>query len=162
MMGTLWRAVLIVVVGFGLGLGVNALRSDDNSAGQPRRLPLVTPPKVALAASDIISLSEAERLWNEGAAMFLDARSPADYEAGHIALAHHLPLEDFSQRYGDLEPLLTREAPLIVYCDGVECDLSHKLMNQLRQLGYQHVRVLVNGWTEWRKAGLPTARGKPQ
>jgi len=150
---------MIVAASLLVGLGVNAFRADLAPSGQPRRLPLVTPPKADLAAGEIVAMTEAEQLWNEGVAFFLDSRTSADYQAGHIAHAHSLPDEDFASRYGDVEPLLTRDAEIIVYCDGVECDLSHRLLEKLRALGYPRVRVLVNGWSEWRKAGLPTATG---
>jgi 3-mercaptopyruvate sulfurtransferase SseA len=48
---------------------------------------------------------------------------------------------------------------LITYCDGESCDLSHELALFLRELGFQDVRVLVNGWTVWREAGLPAEGG---
>jgi rhodanese-related sulfurtransferase len=153
------QAVVLVLASLALGAAVNAVRCDRDDAGRPRQLSWVTPPAVTLAPGDIIALADAERLWNEGHAFFLDARAPADYAAGRIARAHNLPVERFEEFYSEIAALLTPEAPLVVYCDGEQCELSHHLMERLRSLGYRDVRVLVNGWTVWRKAGLPTERG---
>ncbi len=155
----LLHALLIIVACLLLGAVVNAVRFDKDRAGKPRRLSWVTPPAAKFSATDIVALEEAERLWNEGGAFFLDARAPADFAAGHIAQAHSLPVEDFTSRYGEVAGLLTPASVIIVYCDGEQCDLSHQLMGRLRELGHQHVRVLLNGWTVWKTAGLPTETG---
>ena len=44
---------------------------------------------------------------------------------------------------------------IITYCDGESCDLSHELALFLKEMGYDNVRILVNGWTVWQHAGLP-------
>ena len=53
----------------------------------------------------------------------------------------------------------TPESPLVLYCDGTECELSHRLRESLRQLGYTNTHLLFNGLTAWRQAGLPTTQG---
>jgi len=50
----------------------------------PRGLPLITPPKQTHKAEAFIALDQAKQLWNRVAALFLDAREPADCAAGHI------------------------------------------------------------------------------
>jgi rhodanese-related sulfurtransferase len=89
----------------------------------------------------------------------LDARPAADYAAGHIAHALSLPAEKFDTRYEQIAPMLAPDASIVCYCDGMECDLSHELAELLRERGYTNVHILVNGWTVWSKAGLPTRRG---
>jgi len=148
---TIQRAVAIVLVGGALGVVANAL--------SPRGIPYIAPPKPVLQAQDVIPLAEAQSLWSTGATFFLDARAPADYAAGHIANAFSLPVEDFDQRYPAVAAMLTPDSSIVVYCDGLQCDLSHRLMVKLRQLGYRHVHVLVNGWTVWQTARLPTHKG---
>jgi len=88
----------------------------------------------------------------------LDARSSADYAAGHIAGAFNLPVEDFDDHFPQIAPMLTPDTPIIAYCDGQECDLSRRLMVRLRELGYHNVRHLVNGWTAWHSAGSSPTR----
>jgi len=151
MLRTLQRALLIAVAGAALGLAVNT--------GSPRRIPVIAPPKTAPQPADFVPLADARQLWQGGAAFFLDARAPADYKAGHIAGAYNLPAEDFDARYPETATMLTPETVIVTYCDGLECDLSHHLTDRLRELGYRNVRILQNGWTAWRQAGLTTATG---
>ena len=156
---TLLRALLIVVIGSALGVAANAIRWDKAKDGTPRRLAWVTPPKTQPAPKDAISLADAKAAWDTGAAIFLDARALADYSAGHIATALNLPAENFDGAYPKIAPLLAPDSTIVCYCDGVECELSHRLLELLRQQGHTNVHLIINGWTEWRKAGLPTTTG---
>lgn len=148
------KCLLIIVLGAALGLLVNAF--------SPKGIPLITPPKKARSAEEFIPLEKAQALWSGGAAFFLDARKPADFEAGHVANALNLPAEEFEQHFPRLAPMLAPDSALIVYCDGADCELSHRLADQLRQQGYTEVHVLFNGWTAWREAGFPVAEGPSQ
>lgn len=148
---TAQRALIIVLVAGALGLLNNALSQKG--------IPLVTPPKKLPTPDEFIPLDQARGLWNAGNALFFDARKPEDFEAGHILNARNLPAEDFEQNYVKIAPMLTPESTIVVYCDGTECDLSHRLADQLRQLGYTNVHMIFNGWTSWQKAGFPTEAG---
>jgi rhodanese-related sulfurtransferase len=145
------RALLLLFASVGLGLIGNAL--------SPRGLSLRTPPARAVAADEFIPLPQARELWDSGEALFLDARDPADYATGHLANAFNLPGLSFDRHFGDIAPMLTPESPMVIYCDGVDCDLSHKVRDRLRQLGFAKAKILFNGWTVWREAGLPIATG---
>jgi rhodanese-related sulfurtransferase len=148
------RALLIVFLGALMGLLSNAV--------SPKRIPFITPPKKAPKPEEFIALPKAHELWSGGNAFFLDARRPADFEAGHIANALNLPAEEFEQHFPTLAPMLSPESPLVVYCDGVECDLSHRLVEELRQHGYTNVHMLFNGWTAWHDAQFPVESGPSQ
>jgi rhodanese-related sulfurtransferase len=148
---TFQRALAIVLAGAALGLGANAV--------SPRRIPLLTPPKEAPKVEDTVALADAEDLWKGGSAFFLDARSPADYSAGHIAGSFNLPVEEFEDHFPQIAPMLTFDSVIVAYCDGQECDLSNRLQAKLRDLGYHNVRHLVNGWTAWHTAGQLTHTG---
>lgn len=145
------QALLLILLGTGLGLAVNQV--------SPRGLPLIAPPKAAPVPSEFIALEQAKLLWQGGEALFLDAREPADYAAGHIGNALNLPAQSFAQHFGNVAPLLTPEQTLVLYCDGLECDLSHRLAASLRQQGFTNIHLLHHGWTVWRQAGLPVTLG---
>ncbi|MHC1767765.1 MAG: rhodanese-like domain-containing protein [Verrucomicrobiia bacterium] len=144
------RVLLIVLLGAGLGLLNNAL--------SPKGVPLITPPKKAPNPDEFIALEKARELWESGG-FFLDARSPEDFEAGHVANALNLPVEAFDEHFVRLAPMLPPDAPVIIYCDGEDCELSHRLAARLKENGFTDVHMLFNGWTVWRKAGLPTETG---
>ena len=148
------QALGIVLIGIGAGLAGNQI--------SPRGLPLITPPKQTPNAERFIALDQAKQLWHRGTALFLDAREPADYAAGHIGNALNLPAQSFAQHFGEIAPMLTPGSELVLYCDGPDCELSHRLRESLRQLGYTNTHLLFNGWTAWRQAGLPTSPGGQQ
>lgn len=151
MLRILYRSVLIAFIGAAIGLAVNAF--------SPRRIPYLRPPKVKLAAADQITLERAKALWQTGDAIFLDARLPAAYAAGHIAGALHLSVETFDTAFPSVRSRLAADMALVLYCDGEQCDDSNRLLLKLRALGYSNAHVLVNGWTVWQRAKLPATRG---
>ncbi|HTS18953.1 MAG TPA: rhodanese-like domain-containing protein [Verrucomicrobiae bacterium] len=148
---TLRQALVIVLAGAALGLAANAV--------SPRGIPLLTPPKAPPRAKDVVTLDEAKALWSSGTAFFLDARATSDYKAGHIAGALSLPIDEFDDYYPQIQSVLTTDSVIVCYCDGLDCDLSHRLVDRLRELHYRNVRLLVNGWTTWHTAGLLTHSG---
>jgi rhodanese-related sulfurtransferase len=144
----LQQASVILLIGVLLGLAGNQ--------ASPRGLPLIAPPKAAFNAGEFISLEKANELWRNGATFFLDAREPADYAAGHIGNALNLPAQSFEEHFGEIAPMLAPESSLVLYCDGRDCELSHRLQDSLRHLGYTNTHLLFDGWSTWRQAGLPT------
>ncbi len=146
------QALLIVALGAGVGLAANQL--------SPRGIPLIAPPETKPSKADFIPLEEALMLWRRGDVLFLDARAPEDYASGHIGAAVNLPAMEFEQRFPHWAPLLAPNGPLVIYCDGTECDLSRRLLQELQARGFTNGRILSNGWTVWRQAGLPTATGE--
>jgi rhodanese-related sulfurtransferase len=148
---TIQRALLIGVLGAGLGLLVNTV--------SPWGIPYITPPKKLAKAEELLTLDQAKELWSSGTAVFLDAREPVDYAVGHIATAFNLPAANFEQYFPEVAQMLTFESPIVVYCNGEECELSHRLADKLHEQGYTNIRLLHNGWTVWQNAGLPSETG---
>ena len=102
-----------------------------------------------------ITLIEAKKLFLQEAAIIVDARPNDDYEKGHIRGARSLPWHDVDQRFMEVTKDISVDTPIITYCDGETCELSHNLANFLLELGFNNVRILVNGWTKWQNADLP-------
>jgi len=50
---------------------------------------------------------------------------------------------------------ISTDTPIITYCDGETCNLSLDVANVLIDMGFSHVRILVNGWTKWQEYDLP-------
>jgi rhodanese-related sulfurtransferase len=146
---TLLQGGAILLFGSGLGLGINAVSLQG--------IPLRPAGVQADAAGVSLTVKEAYARWLQGTALFLDARAPADFDVGHIAGALNLPARSFAEHISVIAPLLTPASPMIVYCDGLECDLSHRVAGELRHLGYTNLYWVVNGWTEWKRAGFPKA-----
>lgn len=147
------QAGAIIVIACFLAACTNFLRQDG--------IPLVGDwsPDARFAddsgQSLVISLKEASRMYVENKAIFVDARPESEYAQGHIKGAVSLPWQDAHERFMGVAPRLEGEKTIICYCDGESCELSHELALFLSDLGFENVRVLVNGWTKWRDAGLP-------
>ncbi len=101
----------------------------------------------------LISLAQAYELYSDKI-LFVDARDPEEYEDGHIAGAVNLPLfrlDEYSSRMSYLD----KSEPLVVYCEGTDCDMSIRLGNELFSKGFKKVFVFFGGWEEWKGADYP-------
>jgi rhodanese-related sulfurtransferase len=140
-------------------LSLNALRSDH--------LPLIGDFSAAARMTTAtgermdIGLEEARALFAAGAGVFIDARSAEDYARGHIQGARSLPWQEVDFSFMTVTADLELTAAIVTYCDGETCASSHDLALFLRDAGFVNTRVLVNGWTVWRQAGLPVDSGLP-
>jgi len=148
----LLQSVIIILIASTLGFLVNQLRSDG--------LSLIGDwsPEARLTASSgesmVISLEEAREMCSDKEAVFLDARSPEDYARGHIRCAQNIPWQSFDEYMDRVFEMIPDNAWIVTYCDGEQCSLSEDLAKELLSMGYQKVKVLLNGWTRWLEAGL--------
>ncbi len=155
----LWQAPAMIALACMLGLAINYLRTD--------RLPLVGNYSADARFTDvkgkslIVSFLEARRLFEEGSALFLDARPKTLYAQGHIRGAFNLPWETVNDDFLSVADRLQNANTIITYCDGESCDLSHELALFLIEMGLKNVHVLVNGWSVWQEAGLPVEGDGP-
>ncbi|MCZ6915847.1 MAG: metalloregulator ArsR/SmtB family transcription factor [Gemmatimonadetes bacterium] len=85
-----------------------------------------------------------------GTAVVLDVRPPEEYRAGHIQGARSLPVRDLERRVTDLPA----DKEVIAYCRGPYCLRAFDAVAFLRAHG-RPARRLVDGFPEWRAAGLP-------
>jgi len=116
-----------------------------------------------IAAADpaikFISLAEAEDLFADRSAIFVDSRTRKDFLGGHIVGAASLPLEDFNPDTAEATIRVPFPAALVVYCEGGDCHASVALARLLRKAGYEDVRIFEGGIEAWRAAGLPEVEG---
>jgi rhodanese-related sulfurtransferase len=152
-----WQSMAILVIALTIGLGVNSVRHE--------RLPLVADRPAGVQNNSppdgdplLITLEEAEVLHFDRGAVFLDARSREQYRKGHIEGAINLPWDDFDRRFTQIMADIPHDAVIIAYCDGESCSLSRELASALFAKGYDHVRVLVDGWGLWQQHNLPAER----
>ncbi|MDF1592055.1 MAG: rhodanese-like domain-containing protein [Desulfobacterales bacterium] len=149
----LWQIPAILIVTGMLALSVNSLRKAP--------LPLIGDWSVGTQMTTVsgerldISIVDAAKLFREKAAVFIDARSAAYYEKGHIQGALNLPWQDVDRLFLSITADLLPGTPIVTYCDGEGCNLSHDLAVFLRDMGFENVKVLAGGWTAWKNANLP-------
>jgi len=147
------QAVVLVAISVLLALSVNYFRNDRLPLldGWNMKSHLKTPSGKRLD----ISLTEARKLFKNRAAVFLDARRQEDYEKGHIKEARSLPWTEIDRQFMPVMKNISPDAWIITYCDGEACELSHNLAIFLMDMGFENVRVLINGWALWRESNLP-------
>ncbi len=143
----------IVILSVIAGLAVNMLRTDPLPFFQDWS----TEARLTLNTGDslMISLPEAKTLFKENKAVFLDARGKELFDQGHIRGAKNLPWHEVDDHFLEVTKGMDRESLIITYCDGESCNLSHDLALFLKNMGFSHVKVLVNGWTIWQENQLP-------
>jgi rhodanese-related sulfurtransferase len=117
------------------------------------------PSKDKVAGIPLIPLAEAEALWKDPSTIFLDVRSEADYEFGHIPGALSVPDEQFEQRFPALKTRLQQARTIVVYCKSQDCGKSLWTALRLQNEGLTQARIYPYGWNEWYNRDLPIARG---
>ena len=86
--------------------------------------------------------------------VILDTRPASEYVAGHIAGAISVPVDDLQRRLQQL----TKGKEYVAYCRGPYCVYADRAVELLRANG-RRARRLLEGFPEWRAAGLPVASG---
>ena len=151
------ETILILIISFAAGLVFNWFRPD--------RLSLVSDwtvegqLKARFGEKAVISFEEARQAFISKNGVFLDARPASEFQAGHIKGARNIPMETFDRHFDQATADLSLDSLIITYCDGEHCTLSIKLAKNLKEMGYENVRILVNGWTLWKEQNLPVAEG---
>ena len=101
-----------------------------------------------------IASSEAVRLMNQGA-LLIDVRRRADFEAGHIAGARHVPGDTIADGARSIEKF--KDKTVIAYCDSGTTAAA--AARQLGRLGFKHALNLRGGLAAWRQDNLPVVKG---
>ena len=86
--------------------------------------------------------------------VILDTRPASEYVAGHIPGAISVPVDDLKQRL----QLLPTGKEYVAYCRGPYCVYADRAVELLRSRG-RRARRLLDGFPEWRAAGLPVVSG---
>jgi rhodanese-related sulfurtransferase len=80
----------------------------------------------------------------------IDVRPAEEYEAGHIAGAISVPLDELKSRLAEIP----RDVEVVAYCRGPFCVLAPQALDILCEAGIR-ARRLDGGLPEWRAAGHP-------
>ena len=154
----MWQVPALIGLAGLIAVGVNLFRTQRipfvGDWSQEKRFP------DNKGESLTITLEQAGDLFERDAALFVDARPRDQYARGHIRGALSLPWQDLDNYFMEIVDRLDTDKTIVTYCDGENCNLSHGLALFLKDSGFNDTRVLVNGWTLWRKAGLPVAVGE--
>ena len=92
--------------------------------------------------------------------ILVDARAGSEYDEAHIPGALNVPYDRLIDYYDKLVDLVPMDATVVCYCQGVSCDLSDNLAQELKLMGYERVLIYRGGIDEWEEAGFPTGSTK--
>ena len=90
----------------------------------------------------------------KGDLVILDTRPASEYAAGHIAGAISVPVDELHQRLRRLP----KNKAYVAYCRGPYCVYADRAVEALRASG-RRARRLLDGFPEWKAAGLPVDVG---
>jgi len=88
--------------------------------------------------------------------VILEALPEMYWRKGHLPGAHWFPHDRARELAAVAAP--RKSDPVVVYCASVTCKNSQQAADVLSELGYQDVRVYVEGKADWEAAGLPLER----
>jgi len=144
---TIREALIVTIVAAVVGIGVNAVRDDG--------IPLVASPEdfSVSTKAELMRIQDAKKLFDEGAAVFVDARSAEVFSRKHIEGAINIEpagnLDDFSW-------LTKADAYIIAYASRETQRQAGVVADRLIDIGCSKVYVLRGGLEAWLEAGLPT------
>ncbi len=98
-----------------------------------------------------VTAAEAIKILETPGTFLLDVRTEGEYQAGHLANATLIPVQELEQRLADLPA--DKERPVLVYCRSGNRSVSASKI--LGQQGYKKVLNLKGGIQEWARQGLP-------
>jgi len=86
----------------------------------------------------------------DGLVTVVDVRPSDEFDAGHVAGAINIPIDELEQRMNELG----ENKEVIAYCRGPHCILAFDAVAQLREKGL-NARRLEDGFPEWKTSGFP-------
>lgn len=82
-------------------------------------------------------------------AMLIDSRpAQTKYNKGHIPTAISIPTTQWDELSGRLPA--DKATPIVFYCGGFKCKLSHKAAASAQAMGYTNVMVFPAGYPAWK------------
>lgn len=103
---------------------------------------------------ETVDADDLRRLIRAGEVVVLDVRPPGEFEAGHVASARSIPLNELERRLRELP----KRRQIVAYCRGPYCVLSDDAVSLLQKKGFRVARLNI-GLPEWKLLGLPIETG---
>ena len=101
-----------------------------------------------------LSASEAVLMLNRGKPLILDVRDAAEFAAGHIQGAKHIPLADLVGRIKEIEKF--KDKPVLVHCQkGMRARTACTI---LKAQQFNQLNNLQGGLDAWLEAKLPLVK----
>ena len=102
------------------------------------------------SGAEAVSVDELLKRARSRDVVILDTRPANEYASGHIAGAISMPIDDLQRRLRELP----KAQEYVAYCRGPYCVYADRAVEFLRAKG-RRARRLLDGFPEWKAAGLP-------
>ena len=111
----------------------------------------------AATDGESVSLDTARAEHEAGRAILVDIREPAEHATGVARGALLLPMRQLNTRLGEIP--VDPKKPVFLICHTQ--NRSSATQHALRQRGYDHVRYVNGGMSEWARRGWPMVKPAP-
>ena len=101
-----------------------------------------------------VDVSEAQRLIAEKKLFVLDVRTGAEFAAGHIAGAKHIPVDELAARLGEIASV--KQVEFLVNC--LSGGRSTRACEILHRAGFNGAINIDGGMSAWLSQGLPVEK----
>ena len=108
------------------------------------------------SAAEAVGMTELLARARKGDVVILDTRPAHEFAAGHIVGALSVPIGELHQRLKKLP----KNKEYVAYCRGPYCIYADQAVELLRANG-RRARRLLEGFPEWKAAGLPVETATP-
>lgn len=106
------------------------------------------------AGASGLTPTQAVQLINREKAVVIDVCEAAEFAAGHVAGAKHVPLGELQERLPGL--VKNKALPLVLVC--ASGSRSQRAVAIAKGLGYDKADSLAGGLKAWREASLPVEK----
>lgn len=103
----------------------------------------------------VVAPPDGRAMLASGARLFVDAREPAEFAAGHIPGAVNVSADALLMGMDSVLPGVEKSRPILVYCGDLACSKSKDLAQGLKELGFTDLAVMPEGLEGWRAVGGP-------
>lgn len=111
---------------------------------------------IAAASGEVKSVSYEQvlQLVKRNDVVFVDARKEEEHVKGHIPNSQNIDIHKFEEDMDFQRATVPKiysfiSKPIVVYCGGGACELSHELANKLKEFGAKRVFIYLGGWNEY-------------
>ncbi|MFH1981439.1 MAG: rhodanese-like domain-containing protein [Pseudomonadota bacterium] len=152
----LCEAGLILLAAVIAGILANHFYSDG-IAVPPQPSPVATRAPAVLSSPKMIDVETASQWFDNGSAIFIDARDKYGFAENHVPGAIHLDVLDADTWMMDIYRRLPQDGRIITYSEGDTDESALRLAERLSEIGFKNVYCLDNGWQGWLDRGLPVS-----
>ena len=103
---------------------------------------------------EVVDRDELAARLDDGMTLVLDVRPEPEFRAGHIPGARSVPITELRRQVR----ALPEGSDVVAYCRGPYCVYANDAVRELNRRGFR-ARRLIDGFPEWKRAGLPVSRG---